>query len=182
MKASELEAVADEVSTCRKCRLWEGRTVAVPGEGPIGSRILLLGEAPGRNEDASGRPFVGRAGHLLDRALQQAGLNREDVFITSVVKCRPPENREPKDDEIEACRGYLERQVDIMKPKVILLLGRVAIGSLAGRKGRILRGPIGPYRGALLFATYHPGVALHGRPDWLGLLVKDLERASDLAR
>ena len=178
MTDNELEALAQEVSTCVKCRLSKGRTKAVPGEGPIHATVMLLGEAPGRKEDETGRPFVGQAGRLLDKALAEAGLGREEVFITSVVKCRPPENRIPKDDEMEACSDYLDRQVDVIRPKVIVLLGGVAYRRMTGRKGNIRRGRQGEYRGAALLATYHPAVALHGRPDWLDLLTGDLRKAA----
>ncbi|MGA1974131.1 MAG: uracil-DNA glycosylase [Conexivisphaerales archaeon] len=181
MKRDELRAVAEEAAACTKCDLCRGRTNAVPGEGPANARIMLLGEAPGRTEDSTGRPFAGQAGRMLDRALSKAGLKREDVFITSVVKCRPPENREPDDDEIEACKSFLERQVDALKPKVIVLLGRVAYLSLTGRKSSIQRGPAGPYRGAVLYATCHPAVALHGRPRWLDALAVDLMSAAAIA-
>ena len=181
MEKDELRAVAKEVSACTRCRLCQGRTLAVPGEGPGEASIMLVGEAPGRMEDRSGRPFVGAAGRMLDRALSEAGLRREEVFITSVVKCRPPENREPEEDELEACRRYLERQVDALRPRVVVLLGRVASSAIAGRKGRIQRGPAGRYRGASLFSTYHPAVALHGRPHWLGALSEDLREAALVA-
>lgn len=181
MPKGELLAVAKEVSACKKCRLCKGRAIAVPGEGPDGASMMLLGEAPGRIEDRTGRPFVGPAGRMLDKALSGAGLRREEVFITSVVKCRPPENREPEGDEIDACRRYLERQVDALRPRVIVLLGRVACAAITGRKGRIQRGPAGRYRGASLFATYHPAVALHGRPRWLEALSSDLREAASTA-
>jgi DNA polymerase len=181
MAKGELLAVAKDVSACTKCSLSKGRTMAVPGVGPDGASIMLLGEAPGRMEDRTGRPFVGPAGRMLDKALSEAGLRREEVFITSVVKCRPPENREPERDEIDACRRYLERQVDALRPRVIVLLGRVACAAITGRKGRMQRGSCGSYRGASLFATYHPAVALHGRPQWLGVLTSDLREAASTA-
>jgi uracil-DNA glycosylase family 4 len=181
MKKGDLAAISREVSACTLCRLSVGRTNAVPGEGPPNASLMLLGEAPGRMEDKSGRPFVGQAGRLLEKALAQAGLRREDVFITSVVKCRPPENREPKDDEAASCRGYLERQIAAVRPAVVVLLGRVAYVRMTGRKGRIERGPAGEFKGSLLFATYHPAAALHGRPSLLGLLADDLREASSLA-
>jgi uracil-DNA glycosylase family 4 len=181
MAKSRLPAVAKEVSTCRKCRLCRGRTNAVPGEGPEESLMMLVGEAPGRMEDASGRPFIGPGGRMLEKALKEAGLKREGVFITSVVKCRPPENREPRDDEIAACSGYLERQVEEIRPRVIVLLGRVASAAVTGRVGRIQRGPAGRFEGASLFATYHPAAALHGRPQLLMALSEDLREAASMA-
>jgi len=181
MAKNELSAVAKEVSACTKCRLCRGRTNAVPGEGLVGASMMLVGEAPGRMEDKTGRPFVGPAGRMLDKALSEAGLKRKDVFITSVVKCRPPENREPEVDEITACSRYLERQVDAIGPRVVVLLGRVARAAVTGRRDRIQRGPAGGYRGASLFTTYHPAVALHGRPQWLEALSEDLREAATLA-
>src|SRR5213593_1925542 len=109
--ADPLEALAARIRVCTLCRLHEGRGNAVPGEGPASARLLLLGEGPGRHEDEQGRPFVGAAGKVLDAALAKAGLSRRDVFITHVVKCRPPENRNPKADEVAACRPYLEAQI-----------------------------------------------------------------------
>lgn len=181
MAKGELLAVAKEISVCTKCRLCRERTIAVPGEGPGTASMMLVGEAPGRMEDGTGRPFAGPAGRMLDKALSEAGLTRGEVFITSVVKCRPPENREPEEDETAACRRYLERQVDALRPHVIVLLGKVASSAITGRKGRIQRGPAGRYRGASLFATYHPAVALHGRPQWLEALSKDLREAATVA-
>ncbi len=174
MKKSELAAVAKEASSCTKCRLCYGRTNAVPGEGLANARILLIGEAPGRNEDKTGRPFVGQAGRLLERALSSAGLRREEVFITSVVKCRPPGNRTPKPDEIEACRSYLDRQVDALSPSIIVALGRVAVKEVAGSKGNLVRGQAGVFRGVSVYSTYHPAAALHGRPELFKALVEDL--------
>jgi len=181
MTKSEIAEVAREVTVCELCRLCGSRTNAVPGEGPSRPKLMLIGEAPGRKEDATGRPFVGQAGRILDGALAKAGLKREEVFITSVVKCRPPDNREPKPDEVEACRRYLERQVDALRPRVVVLLGRVAESALTGSKGGLRRGDLGFYRGASLYATYHPAVALHGRPQLLDSLVADLRAAAKAA-
>jgi uracil-DNA glycosylase family 4 len=181
MAKNELLAVAKEVSVCTKCGLCRGRTKAVPGEGPVDASMVLVGEAPGGMEDKTGRPFVGPAGRMLDKALSEAGLSRKEVFITSVVKCRPPENREPEADEITACSRYLERQVDSIGPRVVVLLGRVARAAVTGRRDRIQRGPAGGYRGACLLTTYHPAVALHGRPQWFKALSQDLREAASLA-
>jgi len=178
MTKRELSAIAGEVSACTKCRLCRNRTLAVPGEGPSTSRIMLVGEAPGKKEDISGRPFVGQAGRILEKALASAGLERDEVFITSVVKCRPPGNREPMADEMEACRDYLRRQADALRPSVVILLGRVAQLGVTGMKGNLQRGPAGGYRNAKLYVTYHPAVALHGRPQLLEALSADLRAAA----
>ncbi len=175
MTKRELSAVAREVSACTKCRLCQSRTKAVPGEGAPSARIMIVGEAPGRREDMVGRPFMGQAGKVLERALASAGLRRDNLFITSVVKCRPPDNRVPKDDELKECIGYLERQVDAIKPGVVVLLGRTAQMAVTGKKGSLQRGPTGTYRAASLYITYHPAVALHGRPQLLEALVEDLK-------
>jgi len=174
---NELEAIAKEVRGCTRCPLAKGRKNAVPGEGGRGG-LMLVGEAPGRSEDEQGRPFVGPAGKKLDEALRKAGVERREVFITSVVKCRPPGNREPKPEEVAACRGYLERQVEAVGPKAIVLLGRVAYSAFTGKKGRMKRGLIGELGGAKLYATYHPAVALHGRPSWLKVIVEDIKVAA----
>ena len=157
-----------------KCELCKGRLNAVPGEGPRDARLMLVGEAPGKFEDRSGRPFVGQAGRLLDGALLEVGLSRNELFITSVVKCRPPDNRVPKREETEACLEYLKRQVAALRPKVIITLGRVSYAALTGSKGNIQRGPAGEYMGVKLISTYHPAVALHGHPQWIRFLIKDL--------
>lgn len=158
----ELRAVAAEVRNCRNCRLCETRTLAVPGEGPVNAHILFIGEGPGANEDAQGRPFVGAAGRLLDEMLEAAYLKRKDVFICNVVKCRPPGNRDPEPDEILACGKYLDRQIDAIHPKVIVTLGRFSmakffpnarISQIHGRASRV-----GDY---LVVAMYHPAAALH---------------------
>ena len=121
-----LEKLNQLINSCKKCPLYKHRTNPVPGEGPSDARIMLIGEAPGYNEDKQGKPFVGRAGKLLGEMLKIIGLDRSKVFITNVVKCRPPGNRTPTKDEIKACSPFLDRQIDIIKPKVIISLGNVA--------------------------------------------------------
>src|SRR6266487_2603042 len=127
-----LQEVAVEVSTCSKCNLCKGRTKAVPGEGNPGARILFIGEGPGFHEDKQGRPFVGPAGQFLDELLASIELRRADVFITNVVKCRPPNNRDPLPEEIEACDGYLDRQIAALNPQVIVTLGRYSMAKFIG--------------------------------------------------
>ncbi|TLZ57966.1 MAG: NUDIX domain-containing protein [Methanobacteriota archaeon] len=135
-RAIILEDIASKVRGCTLCRLHQSRTCAVPGEGPIDAHVFLIGEAPGRQEDAAGQPFVGSAGKVLNKALAAARLSREDVFITNVVKCRPPANRAPTADEIEACRPYLRSQIEAVRPRVLVSLGSTALRMNA--EGRIL--------------------------------------------
>ncbi|MGH9920737.1 MAG: uracil-DNA glycosylase [Nitrososphaerales archaeon] len=162
--ADSLSLVADEVRTCARCPLSIARTNAVPGEGPPDPAVVVIGEGPGRNEDLQGRPFVGAAGKQLDTLLKDAGLVREEVYITNVVKCRPPENRRPTETEAEACRPYLERQVELLRPTVVVLLGDSALKrflpeqTLGGAHGRLFT------RGGLsLFPTYHPAAMIYNR-------------------
>ncbi len=129
-----LEDVATLVAACHKCKLCDGRTNTVPGEGPANARLVVIGEGPGKTEDATGRPFVGRAGELLTKILEAIKLPRDQVFICNVVKCRPPENRLPQYDEIAACLPYLYRQIELVKPKVILAMGGTAAQSLLNTK------------------------------------------------
>jgi uracil-DNA glycosylase family 4 len=157
-----LTAIAAEVSGCTRCPLHVGRTQTVPGEGNPLSDVLLVGEGPGAREDATGRPFVGPAGQLLDELLRSIGWAREHVFIANVVKCRPPGNRDPEPDEINACRPYLDRQESALDPAVIVTLGRhslrrylpdARIGEVHGRLRRS--------GGRFVFPMYHPAAALH---------------------
>lgn len=176
-----LDAIAREIRECTRCPLHKSRRHAVPGEGPARARIMLVGEAPGREEDIQGRPFVGRAGKILGEALDGAGLKREELFITSVVKCRPPHNRPPHRHEIETCVGaHLQRQMKAIQPDIVCLLGRVAAGALVGEerlseiRGRLFR------REWFFFPTYHPAAA--GRnPAWRGALAEDLALLRSLA-
>lgn len=172
-----LEATAGTIRLCTLCRLHEGRTNAVPGEGPVIAPVMLVGEAPGRDEDAAGRPFVGRAGQILDAALGAARLRRESVFITNVVKCRPPGNRRPKPDEAAACRNYLVAQIACVQPRVIVTLGATALRGVlgAGHELRSSRGKRLRLGGIPVVATYHPAAVLYNR----GL---DLELRRDLRR
>ncbi|WP_456474563.1 uracil-DNA glycosylase [Candidatus Pyrohabitans sp.] len=176
----DLEAIAEEIKLCRKCELSTGRTKAVPGEGSPRARIMLVGEAPGREEDATGKPFVGRAGRLLTQVLNQASLTREEVFITSVIKCRPPNNRRPRKKEIKACLPHLRRQIEVINPHVILLLGGVAGEALLGIKkvGETRGKPI--RRGRIYLVTYHPAAILRNI-NLLHHLSEDIRRAKELA-
>lgn len=176
-----LEGLAKRIRACTLCRLHEGRTHAVPGEGRRGSGLFLLGEGPGRHEDEQGRPFVGQAGKVLDSALRKAGISRDDVFITNIVKCRPPDNRRPKADEVAACRPYLAAQIRIVRPKVIVTLGDAAIKGLLGPGGGLAWARRGSprYDGIPILATYHPAAALYNRR-LASVLEADLARASKL--
>jgi DNA polymerase len=177
-----LNDLAEHIRRCRKCRLWKTRETAVPGEGDENARIFLVGEAPGREEDVQGRPFVGAAGNVLNKSLQEAGLRREDIFITSVLKCRPPGNRNPKRDEIEECRPYLESLIDVIDPAVIVALGSFAHRVLAGRPVKVSEARLDAreYDGRPLISTYHPAAVLYNRR-LEKELATDLKRAKDLA-
>ncbi len=163
-----LESVAAEVRGCTRCRLHAGRTRAVPGEGSPETEVVFVGEAPGFNEDRQGRPFVGAAGSFLTELLSTVGWRREDVFITNVVKCRPPENRDPESDEIAACAPFLARQLQIMDPALVVTLGRHSLGTfLPGARIGQVHGTARPTAaatwadGSVVFAMYHPAAALH---------------------
>jgi uracil-DNA glycosylase len=162
-----LEAIAAEVRVCTRCRLHETRTRAVPGEGDPDTEVMFVGEGPGSNEDREGRPFVGRAGGLLERLLGHVGWTRDDVFITNVVKCRPPGNRDPEPDEMAACAPYLQRQLEALDPSVVVTLGRFSMGTfmpgvrITQAHGTTrLADPATGARDATVFAMYHPAYAL----------------------
>ena len=157
-----LAAVATEVRACTRCPLHRGRTNAVPGEGNPLSDVLLVGEGPGAREDATGRPFVGPAGQLLEELLRSIGWAREDVFIANVVKCRPPGNRDPEPEEISACAPYLERQERALDPAVIVTLGRHSLSRyLPGARISVVHGQLRRTGGSFVFPMYHPAAALH---------------------
>jgi uracil-DNA glycosylase family 4 len=166
-RRTALQEIAAEVRVCTNCRLHQTRTKAVPGEGDPDTEVVFVGEGPGFNEDREGRPFIGRAGDLLVKLLASIGWRREDVFITNVVKCRPPDNRDPQPDEIAACAPYLRRQLAVLDPAVVVTLGRFSMGTfMPGAKISQVHGtvrPVDPATGAdaaLVFAMYHPAAAL----------------------
>ena len=169
---SELTVLYQEVRTCQKCILSQGRTNAVPGEGPKDAEIMFIGEAPGFHEDRQGRPFVGAAGKYLEDLLATIDLDREEVYIANVIKCRPPGNRNPEPDEISACLPFLHRQIVAIKPRYICTLGAVAAQTLLDTQAPIgrLRGRFHAYRGIPLMPTYHPAYLLrnpeHKRDVW----------------
>lgn len=166
-RAASLTDVAQLIAGCRKCGLCEGRTNTVPGEGSATARLVVVGEGPGRTEDETGRPFVGRAGELLTKILAAIDLPRAQVFICNIVKCRPPENRQPQFDEIAACLPYLYRQIELVSPKVILAMGSTAAQSLLDTKQSLgaLRNHLHRFRGIPLIVTYHPAALLRN-PNW----------------
>lgn len=167
-KAAKLEKIAEEVRPCCKCGLGSSRTNAVPGEGNPDARIMFVGEAPGADEDAQGRPFVGRAGQLLDKIITACGLERNDVFIGNILKCRPPGNRDPRPEEIISCLPYLQQQIEIIEPEIIVALGAHAAKTLLKSTKAIgeLRGQFHEYITGIgrspvkLMATYHPAYLL----------------------
>jgi uracil-DNA glycosylase len=173
-----LDELAADVSTCTACRLCSTRQRAVPGVGDAAAEWMFIGEAPGMEEDLRGEPFVGQAGKLLDNMLVALGLARaQRVYIANVLKCRPPNNRTPEPGEAEACRPYLERQIELIAPKVIVALGKSAATLLLGHEASIasLRGRVHRYRDVPLVVTYHPAYLLRNLPDkakaWEDLLL-----------
>ena len=160
-----LKALAKETAQCRLCVLGDTRQLTVFGEGHPRARIMLIGEAPGAKEDETGRPFVGSAGQILDEILQEAGIPREEVFITSVIKCRPPKNRFPKKDEVAACLGHLQRQIEAIKPQVIVCMGSLALRTMIDPKLKITQARGNWYEkdGIKLMPIYHPAAILYDR-------------------
>lgn len=186
-----LESVKREVLSCRKCGLWKFKRNYVFGEGDPSSRVMFVGEAPGLNEDIQGRPFVGAAGKLLTKLIEEVlGIRREKVYITNVLKCRPPNNRDPAKEEIDACTPYLDKQVVIIKPKMIVTLGRHSTKYILSRIGIKVKGVTrvrgkvfsGEYLGLNLrvYPTYHPAAALYN-PGLRETLIQDFKRIKDEA-
>ena len=181
--AAKLEVIAAQVRKCTACRLCETRTKAVSGVGAASAKVMLIGEGPGKNEDLKGEPFVGAAGKFLDTMLAEVGWQRSDVFITNVVKCRPPQNRDPELDEVETCTSlYLFKQIALIKPLVIVPLGRHALGrfvpgvSISAVHGKAMR-----RNGQVYFAMYHPAVALYNGST-RETLIKDFKKLPKLLR
>ena len=159
---AELQALHQQIHSCQDCALHRARTNAVPGEGAPNASLMFIGEGPGFNEDRQGRPFVGAAGQYLDELLSSIGLKREDVFITNMVKCRPPNNRDPFPGEISACSGYLDAQIEAVKPAVIVPLGRHALARWFPRDSiSKVRARPRVFDGITIFPLYHPAAALH---------------------
>lgn len=170
-KDAGLRKLREETGNCTKCKLFQKRTNVVFGEGNPHARLMLIGEAPGREEDLQARPFVGEAGVLLTRLIEKMGFKREDVYIANVLKCRPPLNRDPESDEIEQCREYVEKQIEIISPAVIMTLGRISAQTLIGNtklRMTAIRGKNFNYKGIPLIPTFHPAYLLRNpRDKWL---------------
>ena len=177
---SELETVAQEILVCTKCLLHRGRTKAVPGEGPGDAAIMFIGEGPGFHEDQQGRPFVGAAGRFLEELLESISLSREKVFITNVIKCRPPGNRDPLPEEMESCRSFLDQQIELIRPKSIVTLGRFSMAR-AFPRARISRihGQPRKIDGIIYYPMYHPAAALH-QPSLRRTIEDDMKRLPDV--
>ncbi|TFH10374.1 MAG: uracil-DNA glycosylase [Candidatus Thorarchaeota archaeon] len=171
-REKELKDLHETICSCTLCPLHETRTIAVPGEGSLNAKLFFVGEAPGAREDETGRPFVGRSGKLLTSMIEELGLLREDVFITSILHCRPPNNRAPTQSEREICRPYIEKQIELISPRVVVLLGGTAISSMVGPwKVTESHGSFFEAQGRTYFMTFHPAAALRSTG------VKELMRA-----
>jgi DNA polymerase len=171
-----MQEVANQVAVCEKCALHFSRKKSVPGEGPVNSEIMFIGEGPGFYENEQGRPFVGQAGKLLEDLLAAISLKRENVFITNVVKCRPPGNRDPLPDELASCADYLDRQIEAIQPRLIVTLGRYSMAKfLPNAKISDVHGQAAWVRGRLVVPMYHPAAALH-QPSLKPALEKDFMR------
>jgi DNA polymerase len=186
MSAEEtLNQVASEVSVCENCALHKTRKKSVPGEGPANAEIMFIGEGPGMNENEQGRPFVGAAGNFLVQLLAQAGLKREEVWIGNVVKCRPPDNRDPMPEELAACDVYLERQIMAINPRIIVTLGRFSMGKFfPNAKISAIHGQMRKVGERFVIAMFHPAAALHNvniKPQILADFAK-LPQLLDVAR
>ena len=179
-ETNRLNTIREEILQCQKCPLAKGRKNAVPGEGPSSVDIMFIGEGPGYHENQQGKPFVGQAGMFLDELLASADLKREDVFITNVVKCRPPENRDPMPEELTACAHYLDEQIALLDPKVIVTLGRFSMAKFI-ENGRIsqIHGKSHKVGKRLIVTMYHPAAALH-QPALRPALVEDFSKLRHL--
>jgi DNA polymerase len=159
---STLEEIAQEIADCHRCPLGDLRNRAVPGDGSASAEVLFIGEAPGWHEDQQGRPFVGPAGQLLDQLLGMAGLRREEVFITNIIKSRPPNNRDPLPTEIEACRPWLDMQIPVLNPRLVVTLGRYSAARYFPREPMSrIHGQVFQREGVVVVPMYHPAAALH---------------------
>ena len=178
----ELEALAQTAAGCTACRLSENRTTVVFGDGDPLADLMFIGEGPGFNEDQQGLPFVGKSGNLLEQLLDEIGLHRKEVYIANVVKCRPPNNRDPQQEEIEACKGYLRRQLELIQPKVVMTLGNFSTKLLLKTTTGItnLRGTAHPWWGRQLVPTFHPAAALRGGPRVLDQMRQDFALTATL--
>jgi len=173
---SELAQLSDQIRVCQKCELAKGRTNAVPGEGPEHAEIMMIGEAPGFHEDRQGRPFVGAAGNLLDELLAAINLKRDQIYICNVLKCRPPQNRDPLPEEIEACKPYLDQQIALIQPKIIITISRFAMARwFADKKISEIHGKPKKFGNLVVLPMYHPAAALH-QPSLRRVLEEDFKK------
>ncbi len=181
MNAEEtLAQIAGEVAVCKNCALHKTREKSVPGEGPFNSEIMFIGEGPGANENKQGRPFVGAAGNFLNQLLAEAGLKREEVWIGNVVKCRPPENRDPLPEELSACNLYLERQMAAINPSIIVTLGRFSMGKfMEGVKISAVHGEMRKVGDRFVIPMFHPAAALH-QPQLKSTILADFAKLPQL--
>lgn len=177
---SELTDLYQEITVCQACILGQGRTNAVPGIGPEDAEIMFIGEGPGFHEDRQGKPFVGAAGKYLDELLETIDLTRENVYITNVVKCRPPGNRDPQPEEIAACRPYLDKQIDLIRPRLIVTLGRFSMQRyFPGASISRIHGQPKRVGSVIYYPMFHPAAALH-QPRWRSLVEEDILKIPDL--
>ena len=180
--SQELEKIKQNVIKCTKCDLCKTRTNAVPGKGNFQSDVIFVGEAPGRNEDKNGEPFIGVAGKKLSIALDEAGISRDDVYITNIVKCRPPNNRVPKTSERETCQEYLKQEISIIKPEIICILGNTAFNSiLRGSEITKFRGKVVRKDNLLYFLTIHPAATIYNQK-LIDVLKSDIVKLFELIR
>jgi uracil-DNA glycosylase len=179
--ASSLSELKLAISNCKECALGHQRNKFVFGEGNPNADIMIIGEAPGRDEDLQGMPFVGRAGQLLTKILESIGFNREDVFIGNICKCRPPENRPPETGEVDKCEPYLKKQIELINPAFILSLGLTSINTLLKTKNKMadIRGQVLDYHGKKLLVTYHPAALLRN-PNWKRFVWEDMKNLKSL--
>lgn len=179
-KKDRLQELEERILGCTKCLLSQFRNRAVPGEGNPGAELVIIGQGPGKNEDATGRPFVGRAGDLLNDCMEKVGIERSEVWITNVTRCLPPDNRLPSPEEIKTCVPYLLEQINIIKPKIISPLGNIALKVFWGKSAKIIefRGKLIPQRDYFIFPMIHPAAALR-RPDYLPQVLEDFLRLKE---
>ena len=182
---SNWEDLEKSIINCKKCKLCQRRQNIVFGEGNTNTKVMFIGEGPGGDEDKEGRPFVGKAGQLMNKAFDVVGIKRENVYIANIIKCRPPQNRDPEPDEIEACINYLRNQVMIIKPQIIVLLGRISLQNIVGKEYKITasRGKWIEKKGILYMPTWHPAALLRDETkkiDFIKDLIKVTEKLEEL--
>ena len=180
--SKKLEQIKQDVIKCTKCELSETRTNSVPGKGNFKSDVIFVGEAPGKNEDKKGEPFIGIAGKKLTDVLENAGVSRDEIYITNIVKCRPPSNRVPKPNERETCQEYLKQEISIIKPKIICILGNTVFNSVLGGSEIIkYRGKVAQKDNQLYFITIHPAATIYNQK-LISVLKKDIKKLFKIIR